>query len=196
MPQEIELKVAEIDRQSAGRGIVRIDPDAMSKIEVSSGDIIEINGHKATGAIVMYGPPEDRRTGLIRMDGLVRQNTGSSLGEYVKVRKAETKPATKIILAPAEEGSRLRKRRSTKRDPNQQTRNKGRPNKHNGNNTPTNKRRRLPLLRTGKTILTRRNKTSSNPNKPSWNSPNNRNHKSRPFSRSSVISQSDTISNL
>ncbi|WXG40403.1 MAG: CDC48 family AAA ATPase [Candidatus Freyarchaeum deiterrae] len=108
MPQEIELKVAEIDRRSAGRGIVRIDPDAMSKIEVSSGDIIEINGHKATGAIVMYGPPEDRRTGLIRMDGLVRQNTGSSLGEYVKVRKAETKPATKIILAPAEEGSRLR----------------------------------------------------------------------------------------
>nr|MDO8079672.1 CDC48 family AAA ATPase [Candidatus Freyarchaeota archaeon] len=108
MPQEVELKVAEIDRRSAGRGIVRIDPDAMSKINVSSGDIIEINGHKTTGAIVMYGPPEDRRTALIRMDGLVRQNTGSSLGEYVKVKKAETKPATKIVLAPAEEGSRLR----------------------------------------------------------------------------------------
>ena len=108
MPQEAELKVAEIDRRSAGRGIVRIDPDAMTKIGVSSGDIIEITGHKTTGAIVMYGPPEDRRTSLIRMDGLVRQNTGSSLGEYVKVKKAETKPATKIVLAPAEEGSRLR----------------------------------------------------------------------------------------
>jgi transitional endoplasmic reticulum ATPase len=108
MPQEVELKVAEIDRRSAGRGIVRIDPDAMSKIEVSSGDIIEINGHKITGAIVMYGPPEDRRTGLIRMDGLVRQNVGSSLGEYVKVKKADTKAATKVVLAPAEEGSRLR----------------------------------------------------------------------------------------
>jgi transitional endoplasmic reticulum ATPase len=108
MPQEAELKVAEIDRRSAGRGIVRIDPDAMSKIGVSSGDIIEITGHKTTGAIVMYGPPEDRRTALIRMDGLVRQNTGSSLGEYVKVKKAETKPATKVVLAPAEEGSRLR----------------------------------------------------------------------------------------
>ncbi|MBS7270554.1 MAG: AAA family ATPase, partial [Candidatus Freyarchaeota archaeon] len=109
MPQqEVELKVAEIDRRSAGRGIVRVDPDAMAKLQVSSGDIIEINGHKSTGAIVMYGPPEDRRTGLIRMDGLVRQNSGSSLGEYVKVKKAETKPATKVVLAPAEEGSRLR----------------------------------------------------------------------------------------
>ncbi|MFB0563703.1 MAG: CDC48 family AAA ATPase [Candidatus Lokiarchaeia archaeon] len=108
MSQEIELKVAEIDRRSAGRGIVRIDPDAMSKLAVSSGDIIEIDGHKSTGAIVMYGPPEDRRTGLIRMDGLVRQNVGSSLGEYVKVRKAEIKSATKVNLAPAEEGSRLR----------------------------------------------------------------------------------------
>ncbi|MEM2133235.1 MAG: CDC48 family AAA ATPase [Candidatus Jordarchaeaceae archaeon] len=109
MPQqEVELKVAEIDRRSAGRGIVRVDPDAMAKLQVSSGDIIEINGHKTTGAIVMYGPPEDRRTGLIRMDGLVRQNSGSSLGEYVKVKKAETKPATKVVLAPAEEGSRLR----------------------------------------------------------------------------------------
>ncbi|MGQ9719825.1 MAG: CDC48 family AAA ATPase [Candidatus Jordarchaeum sp.] len=108
MAQEVELKVAEIDRRSAGRGIVRVDPDAMSKLGVSSGDIIEINGHKNTGAIVMYGPPEDRRTGLIRMDGLVRQNVGSSLGEYVKVRKADTKPANKVVLAPAEEGSRLR----------------------------------------------------------------------------------------
>ncbi|MEX2706042.1 MAG: CDC48 family AAA ATPase [Candidatus Freyrarchaeum guaymaensis] len=108
MLKEVELRVAEIDRRSAGRGIVRIDPDAMSKLGVSSGDIVEIIGHKNTGAIVMYGPPEDRRTGLIRMDGLVRQNVGSSLGEYVKVRKADPKPATKIVLAPAEEGSRLR----------------------------------------------------------------------------------------
>ncbi|MEM3525970.1 MAG: AAA family ATPase, partial [Candidatus Jordarchaeaceae archaeon] len=108
MPQEAELKVAEIDRRSAGRGIVRIDPDVMAKIGVSSGDIVEITGHKTSGAIVMYGPPEDRRTSLIRMDGLVRQNTGSSIGEYVKVKKADVKPAIKVVLAPAEEGSRLR----------------------------------------------------------------------------------------
>ncbi|MEM2550473.1 MAG: AAA family ATPase, partial [Nitrososphaerota archaeon] len=108
MSVELELRVAEIDKRSAGRGIVRIDADSMKKLRISSGDIVEIRNRKTTGAIAMYGPPEDRGAGIIRMDGLVRQNAGVGIGEFVKVRKADVKPATKVALAPLEEGGRLR----------------------------------------------------------------------------------------
>ncbi|MHA1710554.1 MAG: CDC48 family AAA ATPase, partial [Candidatus Freyarchaeota archaeon] len=108
MSVELELRVAEIDKRSAGRGIVRIDTESMRKLKISSGDIVEIRNKKTTGAIVMYGPPEDRGAGIIRMDGLIRQNVGAGIGEYVKVRKANVKPAVRVVLAPAEEGGRLR----------------------------------------------------------------------------------------
>ncbi|MEM1884376.1 MAG: CDC48 family AAA ATPase [Candidatus Jordarchaeales archaeon] len=108
MSVELELRVAEIDKRSAGRGIVRIDADSMKKLRISSGDIVEIRNRKVTGAIAMYGPPEDRGAGIIRMDGLVRQNAGVSIGEFVKVKKADVKPAVKVALAPIEGGGRLR----------------------------------------------------------------------------------------
>lgn len=107
MPDEGQLRVAEIDKRNAGRGIVRIDPQVMERLKLSSGDILEINGKKSTGAVVILGRPEDAGQGIIRMDGLVRANAGTSIGEFVTVKKAEERVAHRVILAPAEEGVRL-----------------------------------------------------------------------------------------
>jgi transitional endoplasmic reticulum ATPase len=108
MTNEIELKVSELDKRYVGRGIVRIDSAAMDELKISSGDIVEIEGQKKkTGAVVVRGRIEDAGSKIIRMDGLIRANAGIGLGEYVKIRKAEIKPADRVVLAPMQDGVRL-----------------------------------------------------------------------------------------
>ncbi|MBC7096671.1 MAG: hypothetical protein H5T39_03100, partial [Methanobacteriales archaeon] len=49
--KEIKLKVAEALSQSdVGRGIARLDPQAMEELGIKDGDIIEIEGKKLTAA--------------------------------------------------------------------------------------------------------------------------------------------------
>jgi transitional endoplasmic reticulum ATPase len=45
--------------------------------------------------------------GIIRLDGLQRANAGVSSGDYVEIRKASSKPATRIVFAPAQPNVRL-----------------------------------------------------------------------------------------
>ncbi|MBN2014640.1 MAG: CDC48 family AAA ATPase [Candidatus Altiarchaeota archaeon] len=96
----LELKVAEALQNDVGRGIVRIDEYSMRALEITSGDIIEIEGEKKTAAIVWPSHIQDSRLGIIRMDGILRQNSSSSLGDRVMVRKAEVQGAKRIIMAP------------------------------------------------------------------------------------------------
>src|SRR3989337_910005 len=44
--------------------------------------------------------PQDEGLDVIRMDGLIRKNAKTGIGEYVEVTKAEWKEAKKVILAP------------------------------------------------------------------------------------------------
>ncbi len=98
--RELELKVAEALQNDVGRGIVRIDEYSMRNLNIISGDIIEIEGKKKTAAIVWPAHIQDSRLGIIRMDGILRQNSGSSLGDRVVVRKAEVLGAKRITMAP------------------------------------------------------------------------------------------------
>ena len=107
MVLEIQLRVAEALQNDVGRGIVRIDPDVMDQLGLSSGDIVEIEGKKSTGAMALRGYSTDKGRRIIRMDGLIRANAGTSIGEYVKVRKASYSPAKRVILAPADKGVRI-----------------------------------------------------------------------------------------
>ncbi|OYT42286.1 MAG: AAA family ATPase [Candidatus Altiarchaeales archaeon ex4484_43] len=96
----LELKVAEALQNDVGRGIVRIDEYSMRNLDVTSGDIVEIEGKKKTAAIVWPSHIQDSRLGIIRMDGILRQNSKSSLGDRVIVRKAEFSGARRVIIAP------------------------------------------------------------------------------------------------
>ncbi len=100
MVEEIELKVAEAMQIDYGKRIVRIDSQARKLLSLTTGDIIEITGKKATGAIVLPAHPQDEGANIIRMDGILRQNTGVGLGDRVKIKKADAKIAKKIVLAP------------------------------------------------------------------------------------------------
>ncbi len=99
---EVKLRVGELtERGDYGRGIVRIDTRIMKKLGIREGDIVEIEGRRSTGAIAVRAYPADIGLDVIRMDGLVRRNCGTSIGEYVKVRKADVKEAEYVAIAPA-----------------------------------------------------------------------------------------------
>jgi transitional endoplasmic reticulum ATPase len=98
---EVNLKVAEAIQDDVNKGIVRVDSSFMRGISVRPGDIVEIEGQRKTVAIVDRAYPGDIGLNIIRMDGLVRRNARSSIGEMVKIHKAEINPAARIVVAPA-----------------------------------------------------------------------------------------------
>jgi len=107
MPETLRLRVDSLPSNEAGRGIVRIDPHVMDRLGVSSGDIVEIRGKKTTGARVWRGQSIHAGSNKIFMDGLVRNNAGTSIGDFVQVRKINPPPAQRVVLAPAQQGVRI-----------------------------------------------------------------------------------------
>src|SRR3972149_10759374 len=101
MIKAINLKVAEAIQDDVNKGIVRIDSSLMSEIGVKSGDIVELKGERKTIAIVDRAYPGDIGLNIIRMDGLIRRNAKTGIGEVVKIGKADIKEAKKIVIAPA-----------------------------------------------------------------------------------------------
>lgn len=67
----LTLRVAEASPKDVGRGVARIDPRDMEKIDVQVGDIIEVQGKRKTVAKIMPAYPEDRGKNVIQMDGLI-----------------------------------------------------------------------------------------------------------------------------
>jgi len=102
--KEIQLKVVEALQDDAYKGIARIDSEIMRKLEVQRGDVIYINGDRETVAIVDRAYPADVGEGIIRIDGILRKNARSGIGDMVTIKKADIKEAKKIIIAPAQKG--------------------------------------------------------------------------------------------
>ncbi|MDH5806249.1 MAG: CDC48 family AAA ATPase [Candidatus Methanomethylicaceae archaeon] len=101
MDESLILRVAEARSQDVGRGLARISRQAMSKLGLRPGDFISITGQKTTVARV-WPLHEDEDSEIIRIDGIIRHNAGTSTGDAVKVSPIELKPATKLVLAPVE----------------------------------------------------------------------------------------------
>jgi transitional endoplasmic reticulum ATPase len=74
----------------------------MDSLSASTGDVIEIRGKRRTVAKCLPLYPSDEGKGIIRIDGLVRNNAGVAIGDTVVVRKIKAVPAEKVIVAPLE----------------------------------------------------------------------------------------------
>ncbi|GGP20998.1 ATPase AAA [Thermocladium modestius] len=96
----LELRVMEAKQKDAGKPIVRIDPIVMNEHGIEPGMVVEIRGKKVTAAKVWYGLPEDEEKGIIRMNSIMRKNADVSVGDTVKVRRVDPKPAQLVKLAP------------------------------------------------------------------------------------------------
>lgn len=108
MVNEVRLKVVEALQDDAYKGIARVDIDVMKKLDLKRGDVILIKGARETVAIVDRAYPADIGESIIRIDGIIRKNAKSGIGEAVSVRKAEIKEAKKITIAPAQKNIMVR----------------------------------------------------------------------------------------
>ncbi len=109
MPQkEIKLKVAEAIQDDVNKGIVRIDSGYMQQAGIRPGDIVQITGDRSTVAIADRAYPGDIGLNIIRMDGIIRRNGKTSIGELIKVNKADVLEAKKVMIAPAKKGVMVR----------------------------------------------------------------------------------------
>ncbi len=102
--QEVRLKVVEALQDDAYKGIARIDPQLMKSLGLVRGDIISIKGGRETAAIVDRAYPADVGEQIIRIDGLIRRNAKTGVGENVVITKSAAKAAVKVSIAPAQQG--------------------------------------------------------------------------------------------
>ncbi|MBM3233997.1 CDC48 family AAA ATPase [Candidatus Pacearchaeota archaeon] len=102
MAEQVKLKVLEALQDDAYKGIARIDMEMMKKIGLKRGDVILIKGRRETVAIVDRAYPADIGEPIIRIDGIIRKNSRTGIGELVTVARADVKEAKKITIAPAQ----------------------------------------------------------------------------------------------
>ena len=101
------LQVATMRPDDSGRGIARLPRAVMTEMGLAEGDVIELIGKRATPARAVGPYTEDEGLEIIRLDGLQRANADIAAGDFVEFRKAESRPAQRVVFAPAQKNLRL-----------------------------------------------------------------------------------------
>ena len=99
--KQVKLQVANARAEESGGGIARIPRSAMAELGVTEGDVIQISGKRETASRVVAPYAEDEGLEVIRLDGLQRANAGAGAGDMVSLSRVETRPATRVVFAPA-----------------------------------------------------------------------------------------------
>jgi len=102
-----KVQVASLPPADSGRGLARLPESLMADLGLAEGDVIEITGKRTTAARAIPPYGEDQGIDIIRLDGLQRANAGVGSADYVEVRKAASKAATRVVFAPAQANIRL-----------------------------------------------------------------------------------------
>ncbi len=101
------VQVANLPPGDSGRGIARLPAKLMQELSLSEGETIEIVGKRSTAARAIRPYEADVGLDIVRLDGLQRANAGIGSGDFVEIRKAKSKPATRVVFAPAQNNVRL-----------------------------------------------------------------------------------------
>ena len=101
--KSITLKVAEAEQRDVGRKIARVDPTVAERLNISTGDALEISSlGKKTTVLNWPARETDKNKGLIRIDGYARNKLDVGINDSVELKKVESKDAKSITLAPTE----------------------------------------------------------------------------------------------
>lgn len=99
----ISLKVAEAEQRDIGRKIARVDPDVIERLNITSGDALELSSlGKKTTVLSWPARSNDRGKALIRVDGYTRNRLDVGINDHIEVKKVESKDAKSITFAPTE----------------------------------------------------------------------------------------------
>ena len=96
-----KVRIKDAFKEDAGRGIVRIDPEIVSNLNLRVGDVIKIIHpvvNKKTVASLSTGKNEDKGKKIIRMDPSLRRNLGASIDDLVEIKKISVDIANTITF--------------------------------------------------------------------------------------------------
>src|SRR6056297_938810 len=96
----MKLTVKPLKQKDAGRRLAAVDRVAADELSLSGGDFVRLDSDEGTAiARVWPGYPEDDGTGIVRIDGRLRQEAGVGIDDKVTIEKAEVNPAESITIA-------------------------------------------------------------------------------------------------
>jgi len=104
---KLRLQVANARPEDSGHGIARLPRRVMGELGIQQGDIVEIIGKKSTAARAVLPYEEDDGIEVVRLDSLLRINADTGTGDFVEIRKADSKPAKRVVFAPAQQNLKL-----------------------------------------------------------------------------------------
>jgi transitional endoplasmic reticulum ATPase len=99
---KIILKIDEIPQQHVGRGRAIVDPKIIEDQKWNTGQILELTYNKKTHVKLWPGSPEEYGAGIIKIDGITRQNIGAGIGDKISLNSVEAVNAEQIVLSPTE----------------------------------------------------------------------------------------------
>jgi transitional endoplasmic reticulum ATPase len=99
---KIILKVDEVPQQHVGKGRAVIDPKIIEDQKWNSGQILELTYNKKTHVKLWPGNPEEYGSGIIKIDGITRQNIGAGIDDKISIKSVEAAIAEQITLSPTE----------------------------------------------------------------------------------------------
>jgi len=97
----VVLRVQKAKKRDIGRSIIRIDQKTMEKLNIQTGDFIEVIGKKKSAGIAWPSYPQDNGLGIVRVDSRLQKNTGTRIDDTLEIRKVKAEPAQNIVLAPS-----------------------------------------------------------------------------------------------
>ena len=98
--RQLTLRAAEALPKDVGRALARLDPEDLQRLGVEVGDIVRIEGKRATVAKAMPAYADARGKGVVQIDGLVRANAQTGLDEKVTVAGIAARQAGRLVLSP------------------------------------------------------------------------------------------------
>ncbi len=105
--KEITLKIAEASQRHIGKGIAVVDPKVVEDNKWETGQILELVGNRKSHVKLWPASAEDYGTGIIKIDGITRQNIGSGIGEKISIKRVDASQADQVTLSPVEKLSEV-----------------------------------------------------------------------------------------
>ena len=99
---EITLKVDEVPQMYVGKGRAMIDSKVIDEQKWKAGQILELTYNKKTHVKLWLTSIDEYGSGIIRIDGITRQNIGAGIGDKISLKPVEAADAEQIILSPTE----------------------------------------------------------------------------------------------
>ena len=100
--EKINLKINEIPQQQIGKGRAIIDPKIIEDQNWNIGQILELTHNKKTYVKLWPATPQEYGAGIIKIDGITRQNIGAGIDDKISIKSVEAVKAEQIILSPTE----------------------------------------------------------------------------------------------